>query len=429
MQNLENTVLNFLKKNCKINASYGIGYSGGGDSKALLYLLIKLSKRLNLQLHVLHVDHSWREESKVQADELESEIEQLGFRFHRHTLEKTDVKSNLENLARRERLLFFSSIAKRHDLQAVFLAHHGDDLAETVIKRTFEGAQLENLSGMKRVSSYESTVFFRPLLNISKKELKKFLQKNNIAAIDDPTNYDHKFLRARMRGSLFPLLEKSFGKSIKNNLVKLSERSELLNSYLDEKLKDFSMPSIESPFGNLYEFHKISKLHSLEKNYILGKIFQKEVQSISPPLLSELLNYLDQKAANKKFFYKKKTIIADRGLLFFIGKDEMDAKSGSFYLREESFFEKPRIGWKFFWEGSIHCPIPSKEIDIKWFEDIHKAEQKRLLSKWERKKVPAFLRRKAPILCRNGKIIQDVLDSKIMFSEPSISFFEWKIII
>ncbi len=429
MQNLENTVFNFLRKNCKVYASYGVGYSGGGDSKALLYLLIKLSKRLKLQLHVLHVDHSWREESKAQADELESEIKQLGFRFHRHTLKKTEAKSNLEDLARKERLLFFSSIAKGHNLEAIFLAHHGDDLAETVLKRTFEGAQLENLSGMKQVSNYDSTIFFRPLLNISKVELQKFLQKNNISAIDDPTNYDHKFLRARMRGSLFPLIEKNFGKSIKNNLVKLSERSELLNSYLDEKLKDISLPSIESPFGNLYEFYKISKLHLLEKNYILSRIFQKEVQSTSHSLTAELLNYLEKKAANKKFFYKKKTIIADRGFLFFVRENEMDTKNSSFHFRDKNFFEKPRIGWKFFWEGSIHCPIPSKEIDIKWFKDIHKTEQQKLLSKWERKKIPAFLRRKAPILCRNGKIIQDVLDSKIMFNEPSISFFEWKIII
>jgi len=429
MQNLENTVFNFLRKNCTTDSNYGIGYSGGGDSKALLHLLVRLSKKFKIQLHVLHLDHSWREESKNQADLLQAEIEKLGLGFHRDTLKKSDTKSNLEDVARKERISFFSLMAKKLALEGIFLAHHGDDLAETVLKRTFEGAQLENISGMQKVSSYQTTVFFRPLLNISKEELKKYLKKNNISAIDDPTNYDHKFLRARMRGDLFPLIEKSFGKSIKTNLIKLSERSDLLNSYLDGKLKDISLPSIKSPFGSLYEFYKISSLHLLEKNYILSKIFQKEVQSTSSTLLAEVLNTLELKGSNKKFFYKNKTIISDRGVLFFIDKEEINAKNCSFSFHEKEPFKKPKIGWKFFWEGSIYSPVPCKDIDIKWFEDIKLFDQKKLLSKWERKKVPAFLRRKAPILCQNGKIIQDVLDSELMFNEPSVSFFEWKIII
>jgi len=429
MQNLENTVFNFLRKHCKTGANYGIGYSGGGDSKALLHLLIKISKKVNINLHVLHVDHSWREESKKQADLLQEEIEALGLGFYRHTLKKIDGNSNLEDLARKERLSFFSLVKQKLGLNGIFLAHHGDDLAETVLKRTFEGAQLENLSGMKQVSSYQSVVFFRPLLNITKKELKSFLKKNNLFSIDDPTNYDHKFLRARMRGDLFPLIEKSFGKSIKSNLIKLSERSDLLDSYLDEKLKDISLEPIKGPFGHFYEFYKLSNLHSLEKRYVLNKIFKKEVQVTSDSLLMDVLETLDSKMANKTFFYKNKAIISDRGILFFTYKEESYKKNSSSAICESKFLKDIKIGWRFFWQGELHCPVPSKSVDIKEFKDLNLLDQRKLLNKWERQKVPAFIRRKAPILCQNGKIIQDLLDSKLMFNEPSVSFFEWKIII
>jgi tRNA(Ile)-lysidine synthase len=426
MKNLKNTIFNFLKANCKLNQHYGIAYSGGSDSKALLYLLVACLKEFKIYLHVLHVNHNWREESVQEALNLEIETKKLKFPFHLCILEKNKKINNLEDKARNERLNFFVKITKKLNLQGIFLAHHADDLAETVLKRVFEGAQLENLGGMRPISSHFSTTFFRPLLKINKNELQLFLSEQKINAIDDITNYDNRFLRARMRKNLFPILEEQFGKSIKNNLVRLSNQSNLLNSYFDEKLKDVLISSNDGPLGSYYNFNEVFYLHLLEKKYLLKKIIKRENLVLNHAVITQILNHLELKIANKNFIFDEKRLVCDRGILFFIEKDDFKIQNKVFFIRKNINNLEFKIGWKAFWLGDIICPVTYENVDIKWFEDFNKADQKKLLVKWGKKKIPVFLRRKAPILCQNGKIIQDVLDSSIMHEGLPTYFFDWK---
>ena len=54
-----------------------LGYSGGPDSKALLYLLLELRSHFNFKLHLAHVDHGWRAESQNEAEILRKEADAL----------------------------------------------------------------------------------------------------------------------------------------------------------------------------------------------------------------------------------------------------------------------------------------------------------------------------------------------------------------
>jgi tRNA(Ile)-lysidine synthetase-like protein len=240
-----------------------LGYSGGPDSKALLYALLESGALF----HVAHVDHGWREESAMEAKLISEEMERLGIPFYQTRL--TRVAGEAE--AREDRLAFFRSLFQKHPFQALLLAHHGDDLAETTLKRVFEGSHLPFLGGMQQSSILDGMPIFRPLLTVSKKDVLDFLEKRNLVPFIDPTNEDPSYLRARLRQEVFPFLEKSFGKKVKENLQYLSERSYELQNYLDQKTQRAKV----LPFAGglalcLQDFERIEQRHLLHTH---GKAF------------------------------------------------------------------------------------------------------------------------------------------------------------
>ena len=118
-----------------------------------------------LNLHVAHVDHGLRESSHTEAHYLQSNI---ALPFHTTRLQ-APPNSNIEDWAREERYTYFRSVIKAIDGQALVVAHHLNDQAETVFKRVLEGANLTKLSGLQSVSHRFGMTVWRPLLGIAKK--------------------------------------------------------------------------------------------------------------------------------------------------------------------------------------------------------------------------------------------------------------------
>ena len=211
-----------------------LGYSGGPDSKALLHLLLSLRHQTPLELHLAHVDHGWRQESKKEAALLLQEAQCLGLVMHVKSLTMHDFSpSNLEEQARWHRLAFFSKIYEEIGAQALLLGHHADDQAETVLKRIFEGASLPALSGLSQETRLVQMTLWRPLLPFPKTTILEWLAKNALPFISDPTNEEGTFLRGKMRKQLLPFLEESFGKGISSNLCRLGKEAQELKGYFE----------------------------------------------------------------------------------------------------------------------------------------------------------------------------------------------------
>ncbi len=221
----------------KINKSspFLLALSGGGDSACLWHLL----REHHIPHQVAHVDHGWREESAKEALELKQQALSWGVPFHLKKLEMEGEVANLEEKARLERLAFFREICLKEGLQGVLMAHHNDDLAETVLKRLFESAPIEKLGGMQERSLWEGVFLLRPLLNASKKQILAYNQEYAVSYFEDATNRDERFLRARLRGRLLPLLSEHFGKEIASSLAQLGRESFELREYLSEQVAAF----------------------------------------------------------------------------------------------------------------------------------------------------------------------------------------------
>jgi len=261
-----------------------LGFSGGGDSLALLHLLLEC----DVDLHVAHVDHGWRAESKRQAEELQAAA---ALPFHLKRLEDVPKK---ENEARQARLAFFKEVYQQIDAQAVILGHHGDDQSETVLKRILEGASLSALKGILPVSSINGMQIWRPLLEVDKAMLRAWLEEKGLKAIEDSTNLDPRYLRGKMRASILPQLQAHFGKEVRGNLRRLGESARELSDYLSKKIGKYESLIIEDKDEKRVDLSGYYPLEPVEIKAFLKKFSEKNKVFLSHDALQSLYAILEE---------------------------------------------------------------------------------------------------------------------------------------
>ena len=124
-----------------------VGCSAGPDSMALLYYL---SHNLKNKIICCHINHNVRKESKEEEQYLKNYCKENNIVFE-HT-KITDYKeNNFENEARKKRYKFYEKILKKYNSKYLFLAHHGDDLIETILMKIGRGSNLEGYAGIKKI--------------------------------------------------------------------------------------------------------------------------------------------------------------------------------------------------------------------------------------------------------------------------------------
>lgn len=289
-------VLNqFLERYCSERLPLLLGLSGGPDSIALFHLLVQAG----YPFECAHIDHGWRKESGEERLYLGRLCQEKGIVFHSKELVPPTLKKNLEALGREARLSFFREIQNRRSLNGVLLAHHADDMAETVLKRLFEGATLPKLRGLLPKLELEGITLYRPLLKIKKSELLGWLEARKIPYFLDPTNEDPHFLRSRLRGTLMPTLAHQFGKEITSNLCKLGESAAELDEFLEECSAPYLSRIETSPGEFAIDFTQGCPQSSFLWKIVLRNFFARHKLSPSLSLLEAIQQHLYKGSCHK----------------------------------------------------------------------------------------------------------------------------------
>jgi tRNA(Ile)-lysidine synthase len=291
------TVKDFLTRHHIQRKPLLVGFSGGPDSLALFHILLECRPFFDLDLHIAHVDHGWRPESSQQAAQMKEEIEKLKLPFYLRRLENIPIK---EEAAREARLAFFQELYHKLDCQAVVLGHQGDDQSETVLKRILEGASLMALKGMASVSHFEGMQLWRPLLDLDKKALQQWLDSRGLKAIEDPTNLDPRYLRARMRTQIVPGLKDHFGKEVCDNLRRLGALAEELSDYLTRQLEKYEALIVEDHEEKRVDFSEHYPLEPVEIKAFLKKMSEKNKIFLSHESLQTLYEILEKGTLHRK---------------------------------------------------------------------------------------------------------------------------------
>ena len=221
-----------------------LGVSGGPDSVALLHLLYNLRHDFGISLSIAHYNHNLRPSAKLDQQFVKKLAEKLKLSYYTDTWKnppRKDSKGSLEELAREQRLKFFDRLVKKNPNAKIALAHTQDDLAETVLMRILRGTGLQGLRSILPQTKINDLVLIRPLLEVSKKELLSYLQKNHLSYRRDPMNKDLDFFRNKIRLELLPLLQKEYNPNIQELLTHLSQTVAIDYAYLrQEAQKKFS---------------------------------------------------------------------------------------------------------------------------------------------------------------------------------------------
>ncbi len=183
-----------------------VGLSGGADSMALCSVLLVLRDRGQVMLEAVHVNHGLRGQA---ADEDEAFVTDFCRKqnipcsvFH-----LTPPANPGEGWAREARYAAFQRAMEQSGADALVLAHHREDQAETLLMHLMRGTGLDGLCGMRQQSQMNGMTVLRPLLHVSKAEMIDALQQAGQLWREDASNATDAYLRNRVRHQVMPLLE------------------------------------------------------------------------------------------------------------------------------------------------------------------------------------------------------------------------------
>jgi tRNA(Ile)-lysidine synthase len=216
----------FIEKNrlLKSREKVILGVSGGPDSIFLFHLFLVLARDKKIDFSVAHLNHLLRKEAGKEEAFVQELCRKNKIRFISQSkdLKKLYKGDSLEQTARNLRYDFFLATARRLKIKKIVLAHHKDDLIETVLLRLVRGTGLLGLKGMMPLSKYKKVFLLRPLLFLEKEEILKFLKSRKLVFMIDKSNLEDVFLRNKIRHDLMPSLAKT-SPSYKDNIYSLSK--------------------------------------------------------------------------------------------------------------------------------------------------------------------------------------------------------------
>ncbi len=185
-----------------------VAVSGGPDSMALLHVLATLRRDVGHVLFAHGVDHGLRPEASTELDGAEEFARSLDVPFART---KVDVAKggNLQARARKVRYEALESAASSSSATMIATGHHADDRAETVLMRLLRGSGPVGLAALppRSLPSVPASLpRIRPLLRATHAAILEHVARHAIPHANDPSNGDARYLRARVRTELLPLL-------------------------------------------------------------------------------------------------------------------------------------------------------------------------------------------------------------------------------
>ncbi len=181
-----------------------VAFSGGLDSTVLLHALSAWPR-----VAAVHVNHGVAEESRAWARHCGEVAGELGVAF-RAIETSAKPAGNLEARLRKARYAALASAVAPGD--AVALAHHADDQAETRLWQFLTG---RHPGGMPATRALAAGRLVRPLLQVRRASIAGYAKRHGLRWVDDPANADLAMDRNFIRHRFMPLVQERFPAAFK----------------------------------------------------------------------------------------------------------------------------------------------------------------------------------------------------------------------
>lgn len=297
-----------------------VAVSGGPDSMALLDILYKFKtefkEKYNIyySISVAHVNHMLREESKYEKVYVENFCKERNIEFY--YLEK-DVKNEsiqhkmgTEEYARKIRYDFFEEVRNKVNANKIAVAHNLNDNAETILLNIIRGCGIKGLCGMTMINGN----ILRPLINISKKDILKYCEYNDIQPCFDKTNEQDIYTRNKIRLNLIPTIERELNSNFVNNLLRLRDLAIIDEEFLNSFTVDIVSKAIQNADNDCIIFNYkniLEQSDSIKQRSVREIIYRKmnNVEDIGNIHIMDILKLLENNIPRKKYIIGNKFTI------------------------------------------------------------------------------------------------------------------------
>lgn len=183
-----------------------VAFSGGGDSLALLLLVLRHAGPR--PVYALSVDHALQEDSAQIIAKAVAQAQRLGAIANRFYWHHGVIKSGVQDAARRARYGLMGEFCRTHGIDKLLVGHSRDDQAETLWMRKQCGGGWRAMAGMSAQSyapvwpQLRDLTLVRPLLEWSRNALRAVCTEAGEAWHDDPANENLDYLRVQARAAL-----------------------------------------------------------------------------------------------------------------------------------------------------------------------------------------------------------------------------------
>lgn len=200
-----------------------------------MVLLHELHKIPELKLVVAHYDHGIRDDSQEDRRLVQDVSKAYGLPFV-HDRGNLGADAS-EAVARKARYDFLHHVQKASGARGIITAHHQDDWLETAILQMLRGTRRLGVSSIAH-----NTHIRRPLLGVSKQQIKKHAVDNGIKWREDKTNNDLRYKRNYIRHKLMKRMSLADHKNLLLHTRHLFDLNQEIDSLILAQL--LNQPSI-----------------------------------------------------------------------------------------------------------------------------------------------------------------------------------------
>lgn len=308
-----------------------LGVSGGPDSVFLLHTLatlkkdIQREKSITYDLHVAHINHKIRSEAGYDAELARKLANKYNLDFHLLEIDVEEeakrLKIGTEECGRNIRYEFFEQVKKNVNGTKIAVAHNAGDNAETIILNFIRGAGINGLSGM----DMKNNNIIRPILNISKTEILKYLEDNKIEYAIDKTNLENDYTRNKVRNDLIKKIENEYNPNIVkalNRMAKVNKLDlEIIQEAVEEKYINLNVKKTENEISvDTREFNKntTAMKYQLIRRILVDLI--GNLQGVEMIHIKDTCKLLESSITNKQYILgnKYKVTIRKKNIAVFV---------------------------------------------------------------------------------------------------------------
>ncbi len=213
-----------------------VAVSGGCDSVTLLHCLKNAGYR---RIVVGHFNHRLRgAASGGDARFVRALAQSHGCEVFIESATKSLTSQTrglgLEAVAREARYKFLFTTARVQKCAGIFLGHHADDQAETVLWNILRGSGLRGAAGMQLFREREGLLLVRPLLRVTREEIERYANEHRQKYRHDAGNDGLDFTRNRLRHQLLPELRRVLGRNVRDPLLSFAKIAAEEDAFLEE---------------------------------------------------------------------------------------------------------------------------------------------------------------------------------------------------